>query len=84
VAIIDIGLPGMSGYELAQRIRAMPDSSAVRLIALTGYGQPGDGRRAREAGFDEHLLKPLPPGVLRAAVAAPAQLAATPAESSPR
>jgi signal transduction histidine kinase/ActR/RegA family two-component response regulator len=84
VAIIDIGLPGMSGYELAQRIRAMPDSSAVRLIALTGYGQPGDGRRAREAGFDEHLLKPLPPNVLRAAVAATAQLAATPAGSSPR
>ncbi|HEX4927898.1 MAG TPA: response regulator, partial [Burkholderiales bacterium] len=69
VAIIDIGLPGMSGYELAQRIRAMPDASAMRLIALTGYGQPADGERAREAGFDEHLLKPLAPQLLRATVA---------------
>jgi signal transduction histidine kinase/CheY-like chemotaxis protein len=70
VAIIDIGLPGISGYEVAQRIRGMPDASAMRLIALTGYGQPADGRRAREAGFDEHLLKPLAPGALRATVAA--------------
>jgi len=69
VAIIDIGLPGISGYEVARRIRAMPGATAVRLIALTGYGQPGDGRRARESGFDEHLLKPLAPELLRATVA---------------
>jgi CheY-like chemotaxis protein len=70
VAIIDIGLPGMSGYEMAQRIRGMPDAAAVRLIALTGYGQPADGQRAREAGFNEHLLKPLAPEALRATVGA--------------
>ena len=74
VAIIDIGLPGISGYEVARRIRAMPDASAMRLIALTGYGQPADGRRARESGFDEHLLKPLAPDVLRATVAAGARI----------
>ena len=54
----------------------MPDASAMRLIALTGYGQPADGRRARESGFDEHLLKPLAPEVLRATVAAGARPAA--------
>ena len=73
VAIIDIGLPGINGYEVARRIREMPEASAMRLIALTGYGQPADGRRARESGFDEHLLKPLAPDVLRATVAAGAR-----------
>jgi signal transduction histidine kinase/CheY-like chemotaxis protein len=77
VAIIDIGLPGMSGYELAQRIRGLPDAAAMRLIALTGYGQPSDGRRAREAGFDEHLLKPLAPDALRATVVADARTEGT-------
>ena len=76
VAIIDIGLPGINGYEVARRIRAMPDASTMRLIALTGYGQPADGKRARESGFDEHLLKPLAPEALRATVAAGASPAA--------
>jgi signal transduction histidine kinase/ActR/RegA family two-component response regulator len=82
VAIIDIGLPGINGYEVARRIRAMPGTLAVRLIALTGYGQPADGRRARESGFDEHLLKPLAPELLRTAVAGEGE--ATRAESLPR
>jgi CheY-like chemotaxis protein len=56
-AVIDIGLPGMDGYEVARRLRtACP--GVLRLIALTGYGQESDQRRAREAGFDVHLLKP--------------------------
>jgi CheY-like chemotaxis protein len=83
VAIIDIGLPGMSGYEVAQRIRGMPDVSAVRLIALTGYGQPADSERARDAGFDQHLLKPLAPAALQAVVSLDGDAAgATRAESS--
>jgi signal transduction histidine kinase/CheY-like chemotaxis protein len=68
VAIIDIGLPGMSGYEVAWRIRAMHPAGEVRLIALTGYGQPADGKRALESGFERHLLKPLAPEVLRQTV----------------
>jgi signal transduction histidine kinase len=65
IAIIDIGLPGMSGYEVAERIRALHPSEPVRLIALTGYGQPADGKRALASGFDRHLLKPLAPEALR-------------------
>jgi signal transduction histidine kinase/DNA-binding response OmpR family regulator len=59
VALLDIGLPGMSGYELAQRLRAMPQLAGIRLVAITGYGQPEDYQRTREAGFDEHLVKPI-------------------------
>ena len=59
VALIDIGLPQMNGYELAQRLRAMPKLSGVRLIAITGYGQSEDKRRVRAAGFDAHLVKPV-------------------------
>jgi PAS domain S-box-containing protein len=58
VAILDIGLPGMDGYELASRIREAFDGN-IQLIALTGYGQPGDVSRSRRAGFDAHLVKPV-------------------------
>ena len=57
VALIDIGLPGLDGYELARRARG--GGRRVRLIAVTGYGQPADRRRALEAGFDAHLVKPV-------------------------
>ncbi|RYZ06126.1 MAG: PAS domain-containing hybrid sensor histidine kinase/response regulator [Myxococcales bacterium] len=63
VAILDIGLPVMDGYELAQRLRS--EHSAVRLVALTGYGQEKDRRAAREAKFDRHLMKPAEPERLR-------------------
>lgn len=59
VAILDIGLPGMDGCELARRIRQLPAQAAVRLLALTGYGQEGDRVNTRAAGFDVHLVKPL-------------------------
>ena len=59
IGLLDIGLPEMNGYELAQRLRAMPKLHGIRLIALTGYGQPDDQQRARAAGFDDHLVKPL-------------------------
>ncbi|QDT55823.1 Autoinducer 2 sensor kinase/phosphatase LuxQ [Caulifigura coniformis] len=59
VALVDIGLPGLDGYELARRISAIPALKATRLVAMTGYGQPEDRRRAIEAGFQSHLVKPV-------------------------
>ena len=69
IAFIDIGLPVMDGYELAARLRAMPALNDIRLIALTGYGQESDRRRAREAGFDQHLVKPVDIRAVEAAAA---------------
>lgn len=59
VAIIDIGLPGLDGYQVAQRIRARPNGRAMVLLALTGYGSRRDQERSVEAGFDHHLVKPV-------------------------
>lgn len=59
VAVLDIGLPVMDGYELARRLRALPCAKSIRLVALTGYGQPSDRERAMAAGFDAHLVKPI-------------------------
>ena len=65
VAIIDIGLPSIDGYEVARQIRAEPQGQVVTLIALTGYGFPEDRERSRDAGFDRHLVKPAAPDDLR-------------------
>jgi PAS domain S-box-containing protein len=70
VVICDVGLPGMDGYRVAQALRGNPATSAARLIALTGYGQDEDRRRAKAAGFDEHLTKPADPATLEALIAA--------------
>jgi two-component system CheB/CheR fusion protein len=59
IVLLDIGLPGMNGYDVAKEIRASPDLNAIRLVAITGYGQEGDRRRALDAGFDEHVVKPV-------------------------
>lgn len=59
VALVDIGLPVIDGYEVAQTVRRMPGRESLPLIAVTGYGQPGDRARVLAAGFDEHLVKPL-------------------------
>jgi two-component system, sensor histidine kinase len=59
VALIDVGLPDLDGYEVARRIRAVLDRRAILLVALTGYGTAEDQRRAHEAGFDIHLVKPV-------------------------
>ena len=64
IALVDIGLPGMDGYEIARRFRAEPDSQRVILVALTGYGSSTDRERTREAGFDLHLIKPVDPQAL--------------------
>jgi PAS domain S-box-containing protein len=61
VVFLDLGLPGMSGYEVARRLRAMPEARDVRLVALTGYGTEADRERTRAAGFDVHLAKPVDP-----------------------
>ena len=58
IVLVDIGLPGASGYEVARRIRAAL-GDRVKLVALTGYGQPGDRQQALAAGFDVHLVKPV-------------------------
>jgi CheY-like chemotaxis protein/nitrogen-specific signal transduction histidine kinase len=64
VILLDIGLPGMDGYQVAQRIRANPELRHVRLIALTGWGQDSDRERSQNAGFDLHLVKPVDPAAL--------------------
>jgi len=59
VCLLDIGLPGIDGYELARRLRAQPATRHALLVAITGYGQDSDRRLATEAGFDRHLVKPI-------------------------
>jgi signal transduction histidine kinase len=59
VALLDIGMPKLDGYEVARRIRAQPWGQRITLVALTGWGQESDRRRSHEAGFDSHLVKPL-------------------------
>ncbi|WP_394821166.1 chemotaxis protein CheB [Pendulispora albinea] len=59
VAVVDVGLPGMDGFEIARRLRANPKYARTYLVALTGYGQGTDRAKAFEAGFDEHLVKPV-------------------------
>ncbi|MDB6043221.1 MAG: hypothetical protein JWM63_1772 [Gammaproteobacteria bacterium] len=65
IAVIDVGLPGLNGYEIARRFRAEPDADSVLLVALTGYGTPEARERSRQAGFDHHLIKPVDPDTLR-------------------
>jgi CheY-like chemotaxis protein len=69
VALLDIGLPVMDGYELAARLRELPDLNGMKLIALTGYGQESDRQRSREAGFDHHFVKPVDLLMLESVVA---------------
>jgi CheY-like chemotaxis protein len=59
VMLLDIGLPGFNGYEVARRLRRLPQFKGVRLVAMTGYGNETDLQLAREAGFEEHLVKPV-------------------------
>ncbi|WP_119718028.1 response regulator [Cognatilysobacter tabacisoli] len=62
---LDVGMPGRSGYDVARALRAMPGGDALRIVAVTGWGQVEDRARTREAGFDEHLVKPPAPDVIR-------------------
>ena len=65
VVLMDIGLPGMDGYEVAKMLRRQKGYDKLTLVAMTGYGQDEDRRRAKEAGFDHHLVKPVDPDVLQ-------------------
>ena len=64
IVLLDIGMPGMDGYELAKRMRVTPRGPELVLVALTGWGQAEDKRRAMDAGFNEHLTKPVDPDLL--------------------
>jgi CheY-like chemotaxis protein len=66
LVLLDIGMPGMDGYEVARRIRERPDGGEVTIVALTGWGQDEDRRRSQAAGFDHHLVKPISPEALQA------------------
>jgi CheY-like chemotaxis protein len=61
IAFVDIGMPKVHGYEVARRMRSESATSACVLVAVTGWGQENDRKRAREAGFDRHLVKPVDP-----------------------
>jgi CheY-like chemotaxis protein len=73
LVFLDIGMPGMDGYEVARRIRSDQDVAAVQLIALTGWGQEEDRRKSREAGMDDHLVKPVDLVTLKAILFKPAR-----------
>jgi len=79
--VLDIGLPGLDGYEVARRLRRLPQTERALLIALTGYGQANDQRQAEEAGFDAHYVKPTDPGVLVARIQAWRESAVEPGRS---
>jgi signal transduction histidine kinase len=81
LVLLDIGMPGMDGYEVARRIRSQPWGRAARLVALSGWGQESDRKRSREAGFDSHCIKPLDPqrlSMLLASLSTPAGAAGEP------
>jgi len=67
--LLDIGLPDMSGHQLAQHLRAEPWGADLQLIAITGWGQEDDRRRSLEAGCDQHLTKPVDPEQLISLIA---------------
>jgi CheY-like chemotaxis protein len=69
VVLLDIGLPGMNGYEVARQLRLSEQQHSMLLVAVTGYGQDADRQRSREAGFDHHVVKPLEPATLERIVA---------------
>src|SRR5690606_26548843 len=70
VVLLDLGMPFMSGYEVAERLRRRPRGPTVLLIAVTGWGQATEKARARQAGFDEHLTKPVDTALLQTLIAA--------------
>jgi len=65
VVLLDLGLPGMDGFEVARRLRAMPALAGAFIVAMSGYGSDEDRVEARDAGFDEYLIKPLNLDLLR-------------------
>jgi CheY-like chemotaxis protein len=68
IVLLDIGLPGMNGYDVARRLRELAQGRSPLLFAMTGYGQDADRRRSKESGFDGHLVKPVMPADLFAMI----------------
>jgi CheY-like chemotaxis protein len=68
VVVLDLGMPGVDGYEACRRIREQPEGNGITIIAVSGWGQPQDRKRSRSAGFDRHLVKPVDPHELLQAV----------------
>jgi signal transduction histidine kinase/DNA-binding response OmpR family regulator len=84
VVLLDIGLPGMDGYEVARRLRAQPSTRDAVLVAVTGYGQDEDRERSRQAGFEYHLVKPVDLGTLQTVIASrPRKVLAVPTSGEP-
>jgi CheY-like chemotaxis protein len=81
MVVLDLGMPGMDGFEVARRLRALPGSKDTLLVALTGWAQEDDRRRCAEAGFDGHLPKPVEWDALRQFLAHPKVLRHRPAGS---
>jgi two-component system CheB/CheR fusion protein len=71
LVFLDIGMPVMNGYDVAQRLRQRPGLENLLLVAMTGWGQEEDRRRSQEAGFDHHLVKPVEPAALHQLLARP-------------
>jgi CheY-like chemotaxis protein len=71
VVLCDIGLPGLDGYGVATALRQDPVTAQAHLIAVTAYGSDGDRQRCQEVGFEQHLVKPVDPGVILRLLAAP-------------
>jgi CheY-like chemotaxis protein len=71
VVLLDIGLPGLSGYELAQRLRDRPEFQTTLLVAMSGWGREEDRRKSREAGINHHLVKPIAPTDLERILSGP-------------
>ena len=71
VILLDIGLPGMSGLDVAERLRRRAEFLETLIVAVTGWGQEDDRRRSKEVGFDLHLVKPVDPESIRGLVDAP-------------
>ena len=69
LVLLDLGMPGLSGYDVARQLRMSASGTALRLVAMTGWGQPEDFRRTSEAGFDAHLVKPVDAEVLLGLIA---------------
>ena len=78
LALLDIGLPVMDGYELARRLRALHGPERLTLVAITGYGQQGDRARSKLSGFDQHLVKPVSMADLHSLLSALSALARGP------
>jgi CheY-like chemotaxis protein len=81
--LLDIALPGLNGYQVAERLQAAPETKGIVLVATTGYGQDEDRQRAMQSGFDHHLVKPIDPYAIRELLSANGNRISPPSEPTP-